>query len=574
MNPQIVRGGLRAVAILIAVAGVIDPAWTISRPQPPRLVAVRMTSTPNAAVEQSLGAALAGWNIEFRGGAARLPCDPDERCVAIADGSTDGDVPDDLRRPLSVIAIRDDQPPNIALRSVTVSRAHQAAAGTARVEMSRSGDGPKETEIRIVDGGAIVGSARYQWTAVTTGTIDVAWLPIDVGARALRIEAVPFDGEKNLVDNQIDAGAIVETGRSPVLVFDARPSWSSTFVRRALEDDPRFSVNYRARLAPALTSGTANGRLDTASLDQASVVVIGGPDALTSAETALLEQFVSVRGGTLILLPERAPAGPSASLFFGRWSEHLTSTVEPVGQLRASETLRLDSSPSAATVIARSGSSSIVVAQPTGAGRVVVAGAMDAWRYRDADAGAFDRFWRSLAAEGAAVGSAVQASFDRDLAAPGARVRFTVRERRMTPAAAFEATAIARCGDGAATAIRLWPAGQRGVFAADVPMSPGTACTVEATVNDQRAVASIALTDHAARGVDANLSALERQARASGGVAARAGDASLAAALNTFVPETSPIVSRRHPLRAPLWILPFAGCLSIEWWLRRRHGLR
>ena len=29
-----------------------------------------------------------------------------------------------------------------------------------------------------------------------------------------------------------------------------------------------------------------------------------------------------------------------------------------------------------------------------------------------------------------------------------------------------------------------------------------------------------------------------------------------------------------HPMRAPWWIIPFAGCLTIEWWLRRREGLR
>ena len=30
----------------------------------------------------------------------------------------------------------------------------------------------------------------------------------------------------------------------------------STFVRRALEDDPRFAVGHRARVAPALSAGT------------------------------------------------------------------------------------------------------------------------------------------------------------------------------------------------------------------------------------------------------------------------------------------------------------------------------
>jgi MoxR-like ATPase len=31
---------------------------------------------------------------------------------------------------------------------------------------------------------------------------------------------------------------------------------------------------------------------------------------------------------------------------------------------------------------------------------------------------------------------------------------------------------------------------------------------------------------------------------------------------------------RRHPMRSAWWLVPFAACLSGEWWLRRRHGQR
>jgi hypothetical protein len=32
--------------------------------------------------------------------------------------------------------------------------------------------------------------------------------------------------------------------------------------------------------------------------------------------------------------------------------------------------------------------------------------------------------------------------------------------------------------------------------------------------------------------------------------------------------------SVRHPMRSVWWIVPFGACLSAEWWLRRRRGLR
>ncbi len=132
----------------------------------------------------------------------------------------------------------------------------------------------------MVDGAAVVGSMSHQWAGEPSVAIDVPWWPLATGARALRIEVLPFEGERTTVDNHIDAGVQVAAARAPVLVFDARPSWSSTFVRRAIEDDARFIVGYRARLAPSLSAGTANGRLDAAALDLAAVVVIGGPDAL------------------------------------------------------------------------------------------------------------------------------------------------------------------------------------------------------------------------------------------------------------------------------------------------------
>ena len=47
--------------------------------------------------------------------------------------------------------------------------------------------------------------------------------------------------------------------------------------------------------------------------------------------------------------------------------------------------------------------------------------------------------------------------------------------------------------------------------------------------------------------------------------------------LERFVGErvTGPRTTQiRHPMRSTWWILPFALCLSAEWWLRRRQGLR
>ena len=148
---------------------------------------------------------------------------------------------------------------------------------------------------------------------------------------------------------------------------------------------------------------------------------------------------------------------------------------------------------------------------------------MDAWRYRDLDAGAFDRFWPSLVAEGAALGEGLRLTFEQVIAARGSRARFTVRDRRLEPRATIEASAVANCGT-ATHAIRLWPAGTAGEFVGEVPAAQQGECTVEATVDERRVTGSIAIVDRPARGTELTLAKLERQARASGGVVAKAGE--------------------------------------------------
>ncbi len=462
--------------------------------------------------------------------------------------------------------------PNVGVQSVVLSGGHRSAAGAARVVLSGHGVAGKRTELRISDGGAVVGSATHEWSSASTATIDIPWWPLDLGARALRIEAIPLDGESTAIDNVIDAGATIAGTRLPILVFDARPSWNSTFVRRALEDDARFTVGYRSRIAPALSAGTPNGRLDTTVLDAVAVVMVGGPDALTAEEAGLLGRFVRVRGGTLVLLPERPAGGASAHLFPANGSEHLTATAERVGALRAAEILRWSDIPVTATVIARSGSSPAIVSSPTGNGRIIVSGAMDAWRYRHLDSGAFDRFWTSLAARGAALGEGLQLTFEQGIAARGSRARFTVRDRRLEPRAIVEASAVANCETGT-HAIRLWPAGMAGEFVGEVPAAQQGGCTVEATVDGRTVTGSIAVVDRPARGTELTLAKLERQARASGGVVAKAGEEQDVARAIAGAARVSRVVSV-YPMREPWWIVPFAALVSAEWWLRRRNGLR
>lgn len=574
MSSVLVRVTLRALAIVIAIAALIDPALSSSTPKVSPVVAVHLTSSEPDAVDRDLRELLAGRALITRLAAGnRLPCALDEHCVVIADGSIDVDWNADSG-PVSLISMSHGGQPNVTVRSAVLSGGHAAAAGAARIELSGQGVEGKRTEVRIVDDGAVVGLATHQWSAAPTAMIDVAWWPISLGARALRIESAPIDDETTIVDNHLDTGITISGDRTPVLVFDARPSWTSTFVRRALEDDARFTVGYRSRVAPALSAGTANGRMDAASLDAVPLVIVGGPEALTSEEIALLDRYVRVRGGTLVLLPEQRVSGASSRLFYGDWTEHLTANAEAIGPLHATEILRTADTAVTASVIARSGSSAAIVSTPTGEGRVVVSGAMDAWRYRHLDAGAFDRFWVSMAAQGAAAGLGLSISFDHAIVATGSRAPFTLRDRRFEPSSTSEASVVARCNSGAATTVRVWPSGIVGEFVGEVSAAAIGECAVEVTVGDRQVSAAIAVVDRPSRGVDRTLAKLERQARDSGGAVARVGEEAIVARAIGAAPSTMSRVVTVHPMREPWWILPFVGCLTVEWWLRRRHGLK
>ena len=117
---------------------------------------------------------------------------------------------------------------------------------------------------------------------------------------------------------------------------------------------------------------------------------------------------------------------------------------------------------------------------------------MDAWRYRDDDGGAFDRFWRSVVAEGVAAG-ARRCGWNSKTRSrrPGSRQSFTLRYRSMTAGDEIEASAVARSRSRAGN--QVMAGGAPGVMRGELPIGDHGACTVEAAVNDVRVTRGIAV---------------------------------------------------------------------------------
>jgi hypothetical protein len=80
--------------------------------------------------------------------------------------------------------------------------------------------------------------------------------------------------------------------------------------------------------------------------------------------------------------------------------------------------------------------------------------------------------------------------------------------------------------------------------------------------------------DDAASAERRSFDRLDERARASGGLSVQAGgEQAIIDALRAMpTAPAQPIES--HPLRSTWWIVPFAACLGVDWWDRRRAGLR
>jgi hypothetical protein len=589
--PRAVSRTCRALAVAMSVMGVIDPSWVRESASAPIDVVIASTRGDRAAAP---GTAASGGQLRLSaqdlvdhlgadrvrvhqvGGARLVPCAVETQCVVLTDGTTRLEWPRDRVGPVSLVRLEQTDAPNVQIAGVSSDASVRAGAqGVIEVTLRATGLAGSRTRVRVQDEDAVVGEGAHEWKADGSAAVSIPWWPVAEGARLLKVGAEPAPAERAVVDNTIDLSVNVTAGdRLPVLVYEPRPSWAATFVRRAIERDPRLTVHARVRLGHTLVAGHATGGLDEASLQEAHAAVIGAPDALEPVEVDLLDRYVRVRGGSLVLLPDRALGSVVARLVSGTWREHVRPDAELVGALRASEFLALQQPGQFDRVLAGSAEGAIVASSPAGAGRVIVSGALDAWRYR-ASSDDFDRFWQALVADAAAAGGpSFRVAVDRPLVEPGETVAIAVEHRTLVGGAGTTARATLHCEGGRESPLRLWPARAPGAFTARVRVSePGT-CRVAASAGEAPPAAAVfRVAPRPARSIAASFDELEDRVRFTGGWSVHAGqEAELAEHLRRATPDRAELVTV-YPMRSPWWMLPLAACLGIEWWDRRRRGL-
>jgi hypothetical protein len=427
--------------------------------------------------------------------------------------------------------------------------------------------------------------------------LRLGFVPLDTGAAPLRVTAsIAGEAPSAAVDLVVDIGE----DRWTILFFDPRPSWISTFVRRGIERDPRFVVTSRVVTSRNVSTdaGRPPGALDdVGALLPFDAIVVGAPEGLRERDVAGLEAYLRRRGGTVVLLLDQRAAGAYERLVgVSEWASASnsagllvsSSTLDSLA-LRASEIVWPRTLPPGARAMAGSRLDArepasprhpVVWEIPVGAGRVVVSGALDAWRFRDRDGAAFERFFGdALALSASASPRPIELGVAPPVVVPGEEATITVRLRDAALSGAAgrsaRASVAASLGSPAGrTPIRLWPdeaAGElTGTFRA--PDSVGI-YRIAVSSGGERAEAPVVVTGEVLRVSpdDSDLLASWIGARGGSVVSAARVDELRDSLERTVRPPRRPVTW--HPMRSPWWLAPLALALGGEWWWRRRRGL-
>ena len=582
--------GLRSVAVAVALAAIVDPAFSVQR-------------SPAPIVDVRLGVGLASdpRAIEIReriltfsdaGGAGRERAGPPSAVVLI-DPSPDTyeGLPEGL--PVSVVEL--ERRPEQAVRIRRVAAPAAVLPGQSAVvaaELEASGLAGQAAVVTLEHRGVELARVKVVWSDGGRQTAELAYAPPDAGVHELRVAVRPDGNSEGTAFDAVDVAIIAATRELRVMTYEPRPSWAAAFVRRVIESDPVFAPGSLARASRGMDvrAGAAPGRLNAEALLDFDAVVIGAPEALSAVEVEAVETFARVRGGAVVFLPDRRPSGPYLRLLpVDRFDEVLIETplalegASPPG-LKASEfAIPRDVDPGASVI----GSARlqarvrpVVVSWPLGAGRLVFSGALDAWRYRGDDQSGFARFWSGLIGDlAASAPRALNVTVHPALAAPGdpVTVRATIRQTEWdSRGTAIELPPLGAAliaADGGQQPIRMWPAPETGVF--EGRMAAPEAGRFDVRVSAGRLTADAPLitaggVHTAARPANEAVRAI---VQATGGVAVEASDLNaLHAHLRALRPSAVPVPV--WPMRSPWWIVGFAGPLCAEWALRRRRGDR
>jgi len=224
---------------------------------------------------------------------------------------------------------------DIELEDVVLAPVSSPGSTVSAQVSIRHGRGAEAT-LKVYDGDAILASEVIrlpEQAGVTT-----RWVDFDIGdagVRDLRFTIDPVEGETNTVNNtQLRPVEVPQTRRS-ILYFEGEPRWEYKFMRRAIvdEDSPiRLATLLRTTPNKFYRQGLSSGEeleegfpATEEELFSYDAIIIGSLEAaaLTEEQQTMLKEFVSRRGGTLLML------GAERGLADGGWGATPVGDVLP-----------------------------------------------------------------------------------------------------------------------------------------------------------------------------------------------------------------------------------------------------
>jgi hypothetical protein len=594
VNRPTLRLSLRGVAILIAILAVVDPAMMSMRAPRARIAVVAADRARDSALSRRVSRSL-----ESRFSVIDAPLPAADATVLV--GETAPPMFRELSTPLFVV--RDDiASDRVRIEAVHAPRASPLDAAVPVTIVARTvGARGRTLETELSAGGVVVNRATRPIEDDRT-QFTLSFAPTTAGAVALRVTArITGSSDSAIADVVTD----VRQTRWSLLFYDPRPSWMSTFVRRAIERDPRFVVTSRVVTSKNVSTdaGTPPSRLDDlSSTSRFDAIVVGAPGALSDAEIGGLDDYARKRGGNIVLLCDgdftpnawqltqvRGWTSPQRQRVALPIVSHTPGATSVDTVLLATELSWPVEFPGTAEVLARTVAPSDSLTNrpmlwrvPLGAGRVTVSSALDAWRYRDRGRESFDRFWQTILAEASAASiPAVDVHVSPAAASPreNVDVDVTIRDAALRELGPRDTTHVGIAAEivgprFSRTRISVWPAANVGEFHTTIRAPNDTgAYRIVVTSGGLSADASLVVANGASRPMPSDIDLLESLA------ASRGGKVISAAALDGLAPAIAAIVrpasraERWHPMRSVWWIVPFALALGAEWLLRRRAGL-
>jgi hypothetical protein len=604
-------------AVLIAVAGAIDPTMTLARSTRPIVSLIDTSQSPS--LGDQVARELDRYADVERGltaGAVAVVVTGD-RLPAFADGVTVPGFVIAAESPAS--STNPARVAGTALPAIDIddlsgpTRAHMDTRVPVTASLHVIGGRGATLSVTLAVNGALLDDAdRVIADDDARVQVPLTVVPTSVGPTHLHVTARLAAGATGSAARPVvaatSADALTRVDVQPwsIFVFDRRPSWMSTFVRRALEDDERFSVTSRTVTSRDVATDTpdAPGDLSAAgALARFDAIVVGAPDALTAGDVAGIDHFVRRRGGAAVYLWDVRPTGPALTLMgVDRWTSETQAADRAItlstGAIRASDVVWPAAWPPRAEAIGRLQPSALAGAPstaplpvlwsaPVGSGRIVVSGALDSWRYRGAAQATFDAAWRQivgLAADGAPPPLAISVSpavvRPGDAVAVDVRLRDAELDDQTSPVTSTMPTTLSMRlvgPDHAADAVpvRVWPGSAPGRFAAQLS-APSRSGFYRLVASDGTVAGDADLL------VDTGASPTRRHERdvLSAWATSRGGrviDATAIADLASAIRPLAPAGSTRapvHPMRSAWWIGPMTLLMGIEWWSRRSRGLR